>query len=526
MIKKGLLLCLTAALLAACAARHAAAPPQTAQQRPVPPEARFNVEEKIAEAESLAMRQTYVRLRRAFSLYQEIEKHSPGRGRFAKGYAMTALLLAVRAKEVGLRNGEYLGKARELVTASESLAGLAPALAVADFVPVKTEGVWSDEPEPGPGAEKKLPASELLASGLAAHPEAAPFFAYFRVLLLEQAGQIEPAKSVLDKALAEYPDSLLLKYKRATTPPGDRKLLEEIADKEPEFFEAFLEQGRIALEGGALITAEKHFLRAHEGIPDSPRITILLAGVNFGTEEYDRSLDFYEKTLALAPGYMEALLGEAICLSCQGRCGEAIPHLEDLMARGPSLKGECLFWLAADLHEMGEDERAAAEIEQAKPVLPVARVYTLAGTIALERDLPDAAERDLKIAVGMDTGESDAFFGLGKLYARKKAWPDSALNFMFAGLGFESDEKKIIGKIGQVEGSPMPEDRKARLLARKKGQLEKTRLTKATAQFNAAAGYFNSGDLEKARTWARQAAAHPYFADKAKEFMALAAARK
>lgn len=213
---------------------------------------------------------------------------------------------------------------------------------------------------------------------------------------------------------------------------------------------------------------------------------------------------------------------KAICLSCQGRTDEAIPVLEDLIARGPALKGECLFWLAANLHEAGDDERAAAEIEKAKLVLPVARVFTLSGTIALGRGLFDGAEKDLKIAVGMDSGESDAFFGLGKLYARKTAWLDSALNFMFAGYGFESDEKKISEKIGQVEGSALPEERKSRLLARKRFQLEKTRLTKATAQFNAAAGYYNAGDLEKALMWARQASAHPYFAAKTKEFLVVA----
>ncbi|MDH4198633.1 MAG: hypothetical protein OEW05_14555, partial [Candidatus Aminicenantes bacterium] len=111
--------------------------------------------------------------------------------------------------------------------------------------------------------------------------------------------------------------------------------------------------------------------------------------------------------------------------------------------------------------------------------------------------------------------------GLGKIYAQKAVWMDSAMNFMFAGYGFEFEEKKIQTKIGQVEESTMPEERKARLLARKKFQLEKNRLTKATAYFNAAAGYYNAGVPDKALTWVRNAAAHPYFAEKAKNFIAL-----
>ena len=228
----------------------------------------------------------------------------------------------------------------------------------------------------------------------------------------------------------------------------------------------------------------------------------------------------------MAPAYKEALLGKAICLSCLGRSTEAIPILEDLLARGPALNGECLYWLAANLHEIGDSERAAAEIEKAKVALPVARVFTLAGTIAFERGFLDAAERDLKAAVGLDSGESDALFLLGKIYARRSVWIDSALNFMLSGYGYDFEEKGILIKIGQVEESQMPEERKERLLARKKYLLEKTRLTKATAHFNAAAGYYNAGDLDKALIWVRNASAHAYFAEKAKEFIALISSRK
>jgi len=524
--KKSLLLTLALFLVAVCATRQAVSPPPTMEEAPPQPGALSNLDEKAAEAESLATRGGFVHLRRAFSLYQAIEKVAPDRGRFAADYAMTALLLAARAKEVGVRNDAYLAKARELVQSEESLAALAPALEIVDVMPVRTLGVWHDSPGQEALPEKKTADSEASGTDLTASPVAGPFFAYCHAVQQEQSDQNDAAKAGLDEALRIFPDSFLLKFKRATLPPADLRLLEEISRKEPEFFESFFEQGQIALAGGALITAERHLLRAEEGVPESPLVAILLASVNFGTEEYDRSLAFYEKTLDLAPAYKEALLGKAICLSCLGRPTEAIPILEDLLARGPALKGECLYWLATNLREIGDRERAAAEIEKAKTALPVARVFTLAGTIALERDFLGAAEKDLKVAVGLDSGESEAFFGLGKLYARRSVWIDSALNFMLSSYGFEFEEKQTLAKIGQVEESMMPEERKGRLLARKKSQLEKTRLTKATAQFNAAAGYYNAGDVNNALTWVRCAAAHPYFAEKAKGFITLISARK
>jgi hypothetical protein len=65
---------------------------------------------------------------------------------------------------------------------------------------------------------------------------------------------------------------------------------------------------------------------------------------------------------------------------------------------------------------------------------------------------------------------------------------------MLACHGFESDKKKTIEKIDQVEGSTMPEEREGRLLARKRFQLEKTRLIKAAAHpyFGRKAAFFRS----------------------------------
>jgi len=355
MTKKSLLLPFAGILLAACVTRQAVLPPLAAKEVPRPPAPPFKLEEKMAEAEALFDKGGYVHLRGAFSLYLEIEKLAPDKSRFAANYAMTALLLAVRAKEMGVRNDAYLAKARELVRNDAALTALTPAAEIVSLIPVRTLGVWNDGQDGEAVPEKRGPVPELLAADRMARPAAGPFLAYLHAVLREQDGRNDAAKADLDEALKSFPDSLLLKFKRATLPPPDARLLDRIIEKEPEFFEAFLVQGQSALAGGALITAERHLLRAQEGVPESPLIAILLASINFGTEEYDRSLTFYEKTLDIAPDYKEALLGKAICLSCLGRPNEAILILEDLLARGPALKGECLFWLAANLHELGNN---------------------------------------------------------------------------------------------------------------------------------------------------------------------------
>jgi tetratricopeptide (TPR) repeat protein len=516
---------LAATLLAACLTKPASLPPPVLLEAPAPPAPPIPLEEKLAEAESLLNKGGYVHLRGAYGLYRELEAAGADRDRFAGPYARATLLVAARAKEMGIRNDSYLAKARELVENDPKPAFLVPAMGITAAMPVATMGVWDDDPG-RPEAPETASYLELMGTDLMTGAPTEPLQAYFRALLLEASGRADEARAGLDESLTAFPGSLLLRFKRAALPPPDARLLEEILEQEPEFAEAFLERARLALAGGALITAEIDFLQARESVPESPFIAILLAGVNFGTEEYDRSLDFYDETLDIAPSYKEALFGKAVCLSCLGRPVEAVPLFEELLARGPALKGECLYWLAAGLYDLGDAGRAAAEIEKAKRALPVGRVYTLAGKIAFEDGRPGDAEADLITAVNMDSGETDAFFLLGKLYALRKNWPESALNFELAGHGYGFKEDQIREKIAQIESSSMSEDRKDRLLARKRFQLEKTRLTRATACFNAAAGHHNAGVPEKALFWARSAAAHPHFADKVKDLLALVTAGK
>lgn len=516
----------TVMVLAACAAgpRISPAPPPL-RDAPLPPAPPLRLEERLAEAKAFFERGGFVHLHRAFAIYDDLESVAPDAGSFTGPYARAALLLAARAKEMGVRNDSYLAKARELVEGDAGLAFLKPAVAIVEVMPVATLGVWDDGPAQDP-LQGSCAHLRLIGADLTTVLPTEPLGAFFRALLFEGYERFEEGKADLDEAMKAFPGSRLLKFKRAALPPPDVRLLDEIAGEDPEFFEVDLERGRLALSGGALLSAEKDLLRAHEGVPESPLIAILLAGVSFGIEEYDRSLVFYEEALGVAPDYKEALFGKAVCLASLGRTEEAAALFEDLLARGPALRGECLYWLAACLNELGDNGRAAAEIERAKEALPVARVFTLAGKIAFERGRPKAAETDLVTAVNMDSGETDAFFLLGKLYALRKNWPESALNFELAGHGYGFKEDQIREKIEQIEGSALPEDRKERLLARKRFQLEKTRLTRATACFNAAAGYHNAGAFEKALKWARAAAAHPYFSDKAKDLIGFVTAGK
>ena len=67
----------------------------------------------------------------------------------------------------------------------------------------------------------------------------------------------------------------------------------------------------------------------------------------------------------------------------------------------------------------------------------------------------------------------------------------------------------------------MAPERRARLVVKKRARILSVQLTKATCQYNGAAGYHNAGSFERALDLARLAAAHPVFAEKAAELIKL-----
>jgi hypothetical protein len=81
------------------------------------------------------------------------------------------------------------------------------------------------------------------------------------------------------------------------------------------------------------------------------------------------------------------------------------------------------------------------------------------------------------------------------------------------------DESSLQKKMAEIEQSAMAPARRERLLRIKLTQVEKVRLTKATAFYNAAAGYYNTGEKFKALEMAARAAEHPALKQKAEELM-------
>ena len=434
-------------------------------------------------------------------------------------FLKASILLAARERDLGFITPVYLNQATQLVDAEPGLAGFRPYVEVVGLLPPRTKGVirdidttfaWVVTREKMAGNEAQLRQQSMSDE----------FAAYLLLGLNCSAGRFSEKWQDPTSYLKTFPDSLLVRYRVAICGEEDGDLLRDILAREPEFVEAHFHLGELALREGRILSAERELLEAYAAIPESPQVRILLASIYLATEELDRSLEYYLKTLEVLPEYRDALLGQAICLSYMKRYDEAIVVLDRILALGYWLLGESYYWLAWNKHELKRDAEALRDIDEAKGRLPTtSEVFSLAGTIGLERDELARAERDFQEALRFNPANTEALFGLGDLAARRADWPAAALLFQKAAAALEANAALFAAKIKEIEGSAMTAERKARLIARKKAQLASVEAAAASAHYETAASSFNAGKMDEAAASAERAASHPATREKAAELL-------
>jgi tetratricopeptide (TPR) repeat protein len=495
-------LTLAVMLAAACApTRSPRSLPMTAEQSG-----------KAQEAAALQAKGSYAALKQAIRLYDELSARPKLGPALSEALARTCLMLGVREKELGIMSSGTLARADRLIAGNPKLAGLKPLADVAHWLWPKSRGVMGDVQIELPyDNQKEFDKSLQTAVTLArTDPLAAYLAASYRCDNPYQDIGLE-----VEDLIKLHPDSLPLRFVKGSCSPENPDILQDILTRDPSFREVYYFLGNVSLSKGNLLEAEDNFLKAAEAIPESAQVTISLASIAFAAEEFDRSIDFYDRTLALMPDYREAILGKAISLTYLGRNTEAMTLFRQLVNLGKWLIGESHFWLAWNQHDLGDNASAAENIEQAKSRLGNGEVFSLAGLIALDLGDEEKARTNFFEALKFNPGNTDALFHLGLIYARRQVWDKSGEYYEKAAAVYEAQAGALKDKAAEVKASPLPEGRKAKLLQRKAAQLEKALLTAATSFYNAAASYFNAGASAKAIACALKAAAHPALKEKA-----------
>ena len=516
--QKAILICALFGL-AACALMKKASVTPTA----LPP---VDWRARIAAADALYARGHYTALRDALRIYEEALAIPERRATVSEKFVRSAVALGLREKELGILPRKPAQDLAVFVAADPALAPYASWLELMSGLPNKVKGKPGDVETGSRTLEAQLDwvnarvpdldreigeraQSDDLAAALRLALRAAFFYKF----------QDKLAPGIYADL---HPGSRQAAFQTAVSPSIEPDRLEALLALDPEFSEIHYYLGEVALLGGKLLTAERHYLTVHQKIPESLSVLISLAKVAFQMEETESCIGYNEKALALFPTYRDALLGQGLCLGYLGRNEEALAALARLLELGTYYIGEARYWTAWNLNELGRLEEARRAVESAKVFLVgVSDVAALSGIVAYRQGRLDDAEKDLREALDIEPSDSDAAYYLGKLYADLKDWMNSGIYFAGAALSLEDKERGMEKRIEEIEPSEMTPERRARLVAKKRAQILSVQATKATCQYNGAAGFHNAGAFERALDLARLAAAHPAFAERAAELLKL-----
>ena len=501
--------------------------------------AQFNL--KIKEADELTLRGSYMELKEARQIYEELTKYPAFQAKTRTKLLKTLLLLVMRDRELAVLDEGHLEAASSLIenfpafdnfrrytnmAAAIPIAQNMRALPMRDFIsgseeekttsrktittPVDMEKLKQDWINTKSELQQKALSDTFFAYLFIAH------YGYRDISSLDYRNE----KTDLSPFQETFADIPLIQYKLALAPEIDPDALKKTMEKNQEFYEIYYFLGLDALSKGLLLPAEENILKTYQKIPESSSCIMSLTKIYFALEEFEKCLEFNEKALEIAPKYRDALLGKGISLSFLGRHEEAIAVFNTLLELGYYYIGESYYWTAWNQHLLGQLDEAWHNAETSKNYLiGHYEVHSLAGAIAFDKGSLDDAESNFKESIRLNPQDYDSYFYLGKLYGKREDWKNSGENFEKAAEGYLLEEQAIKNKILEIEESSLSDDRKIKMINKKKALLVKTRLTEATAFYNGCAGYYNAEMYSKAQELGKAAATHPSFKEKAVDLL-------
>ena len=478
----------------------------------------------LARADALVRAGCYACLKDALAIYQRAAAtgDAPAAGLRAID---TALLLALRERELGLGGGRALELAIDLASRQPVPFDIGVFRSVADVQPWHANGVPEERTDASLGPLRKLNTAwprwrEQLEHG-AAHDVVRAYY----LLSLDCAIRPILGDAGLEPWKAPPGAPPILKFRAGICPLAfDEEAVGDLLEHDPRFAEAHFFLGQLAFSKGALRTAERHLVESLDALPELGAAWVTLGHVYLMMEDIDAASDAYRRAHAAIPGQRQAMLGEAKCLGYLGQHSEAVAILDDMERLGTWYMGETYYWRAWNRHRLKQYDAANDDVAAARSRLPMdGHVDKLAGFIALARNEVPRAEAEFRAAVGHIEGrggsDCDARYYLGSAQVLQRKWADAVPNFEAAEPCYVLTGTALRKRILDIRKSDLPDDRQDVLVAAKEKDIAAARLQEARSAFNAGAALANLGDLEKARPCAERAAAHPELAAQAKTIL-------
>lgn len=472
----------------------------------------------------------------AFRAYQALREVPAVTADATSGVIRAAALIALRERELGTIDDGYLKIARDLMKGGAAVAAWPPELM--DIIELRSASGWGI-PDPDTLAndesavrlrvvrQNRAAWTARLRESAALDEVSAYTWLSFMCSSFEDR---ETSLEALLAPVAPFRDTPLIAYKEANCRQADAAKLEALRTREPRFVETAYHLGVAALSGkrtGSTLTlgeqqldeADTLLQEAYDWHPQWPSLTLLLASIALTVEDFERALEFYDKTLAFGVRQMDAMIGKVRALTYLTRHTEAIAVTDRLLAQRWYL-GDAYYWRALNEAQLMQYDAAWLDIEASAKLLINADVPKLAGIIAYRRQQLDVARTKFELARERARGDCETGFYLGAVLAELRVWARTADVLVDTCGCLEGNEQRLAREIEQLRTSEEPAARKARKIARREQQIANGRRLLATSWFNIAAASFNLSRPADARQYAEKLTGDQQFGDRARELLA------
>ena len=490
-----------------------------APKRFPPPDPSIAARATLAEADALLRVGCFDCLTKALEQYESVRPVPAVRAEATAGGVRASGLLALRERELGTTDSGYLEKARALAASDDALQrDVGPLLDIIGTT-LWRAGAGRSEASDQPLTIYQNRAQRLeRLRPLAARDELSAY------VWLAYACETSSARTEMSEFLApidavrtmsELP---LLAFRRAICVGVDAGAVESLFAREPRFAELSYFRGLVASADRKLDEADAWYREAYSWRATWPAATLLIANIAMTGEEFEIALEFYEKTLDLAPSFPDALLGELRSLSYLARHEDALVVADELLAlhRYP---GDAYYWRAANELQLNRLDAAWDDIESADKAMVNGDVPKLAGIIEMRRHELDVARRKLETARQRNPNDCEAGYYLQLVLGDLAKWP--ALVDVAVGTAGCLDDAEAFARqdLDRIAASALPEARKARQMARRRQQIESAVRMRATCWYNAAVGNFNLSRPDDARRYAEKVAGDEQFGERARDLV-------
>ncbi len=436
-------------------------------------------------------------------------------------------LVAARERELGLKPSAAMDNARKHGGSTSGREVVEAYLSVLESLPLRVEGVSKEAMGSAARAARALaglPRSDAEPASLnvlrEAGGEAGDIAARYLQGAVECVGPTPPAPKPLET-------SPLFLFQAATCGTQlDLVRLEGLIKAEPRFHEAHYFAGRLFMAQRRLVSAEREFLAAANGLPRMTAAWAMLGSARLRLEEYDWAAQDLARALDIEPDQREALLMQAQALNYAGRFEEAMAPAQRLLDLGAWYVSDASYWLAFSELQLRRLRDADVHVREARRTNPMnGDTARLSGLVAYHLAEFDRARGEFELAISSGP-DCESHLHLGLIHGLQERPESAVVSFVRARDCYARAANGALARRREIEESTLTEVRKEVALLRLAQRVEAARRSQATASLGAAEGEAARGAFEAALIHATDASGHPDFVARLDDLRKRIAARR